>query len=100
MKFYRTWNECDTVQDFLSVYDGRTSAFPELARVCGGDHLPDIISSGPDMLIEFNTSPYDNLFHPIPSSYLQGFEMQIQVREIQSHFVTSQNCSTLYYSYF
>lgn len=82
--FCRTWNQCDSVQDFLSVYDGRTSAFPELARVCGGDYLPDIISSGPDMLIEFNTSPYDSLFHPVPSSFLLGFEMQIQVRGCQN----------------
>lgn len=68
------------MQDFVSVYDGRTSAFPELARVCGGDFLPDIISSGPDMLIEFKTSAYDSLFHPVPTSFLLGFEMQIQVR--------------------
>lgn len=80
----RTWSQCDAVQDFLSVYDGRTTAFPELARICGGDYLPDIISSGPDMLIEFQTSPYDSLYHPTPISFLLGFEMQIQVNIIYS----------------
>lgn len=80
--YTRTWSQCDSVQDFLSVYDGRTTAFPELARICGGDYLPDIISSGPDMLIEFQTSPYDSLYHPTPISFLLGFEMQIQVNII------------------
>lgn len=68
------------MQDYISVYDGRTSASAELARVCGGDSLPDIISSGSDMLIEFRTSPYDSLFHPVPTAFLLGFEMQIEVR--------------------
>lgn len=72
------------VNDYLSIFDGRTNAYPELARVCGGDFLPDIISSGSDMLIEFNTSPYDSLFHPVPTSFLQGFEMQIQVNISQA----------------
>lgn len=81
---YRTRSQCDSVQDLLSVYDGRTTAFPELARICGGDYLPDIISSGPDMLIEFQTSPYDSLYHPTPISFLLGFEIQIQVNIICS----------------
>ncbi|KAG4069705.1 hypothetical protein HA402_002284, partial [Bradysia odoriphaga] len=80
-----TWSQCDSVQDFLSVYDGRTTAFPELARICGGDYLPDIISSGPDMLIEFQTSPYDSLYHPTPISFLLGFEMQIQVMFVNAN---------------
>lgn len=79
------------MQDFLSVYDGRTTAFPELARICGGDYLPDIISSGPDMLIEFQTSPYDSLYHPTPISFLLGFEMQIQVNMIYSHIMQTLN---------
>lgn len=82
MMFYRAWNHCDTVQDYLSIYDGKTTSAPELARVCGGDSLPDIISSGPDMLIEFQTSEFDSLFHPTPVSYLLGFELQVEVSSI------------------
>lgn len=67
------------MQDRMSVYDGRTAAYPELARVCAGDTLPDIISSGSDMLIEFRTSPFDSLYHPVPTAHLLGFEMQIEV---------------------
>lgn len=76
---YRVWNHCDTIQDYLSIYDGKNTNFPELARVCGGDSLPDIISSGPDMLIVFQSSTYDTLFHPTPISYLLGFELQVEV---------------------
>lgn len=67
------------MQDFLSVRDGETTESPELARLCGGDSVPDIISSGPNMLIEFKTSPFDSLFHPVPISYLLGFELQVHV---------------------
>lgn len=69
------------MQDYLSIFDGKSSELPELARVCGGFSLPDIISSGPDMLIVFQTSPFDSLFHPIPVSYLLGFELQVEVSE-------------------
>lgn len=75
----RAWNHCDAVQDYLSIFDGKSTDFPELARICGGDSLPDIISSGPDMLIVFQTSPFDSLFHPTPMSYLLGFELQVEV---------------------
>lgn len=75
------------MQDYLSIFDGKSSEFPELARICGGDSLPDIISSGPDMLIVFQTSPFDSLFHPTPVSYLLGFELQVEVRAFASNFL-------------
>lgn len=31
------------------------------------------------MLIVFQTSPFDSLFHPTPVSYLLGFELQVEV---------------------
>lgn len=31
------------------------------------------------MLLEFHTSAYDNPFHPVPLSYLPGFELEVQV---------------------
>jgi hypothetical protein len=54
---------------------------PVLARLCGGDVIPDIVSSGSRMLVEFSTSPCDNPFHPSPVSYLPGFELDIEVSE-------------------
>ena len=68
------------VQDYLTVYDGAATTDPVLVRLCGGDVVPDIVSSGPNMLLEFHTSPFDNPFHPVPLSYLPGFELEVQVR--------------------
>jgi hypothetical protein len=69
------------VQDYLTVYDGSATTDPVLVRLCGGDVVPDIVSSGPNMLLEFHTSPFDNPFHPVPLSYLPGFELEVQVGE-------------------
>lgn len=73
------WDQCNVVQDYLTVYDGPSTLDPVLVRLCGGDVVPDIVSSGPNMLLEFHTSPYDNPFHPVPLSYLPGFELEVQV---------------------
>lgn len=32
------------------------------------------------MLLEFHTSPYDNPFHPVPLSFLPGFELDVKVK--------------------
>lgn len=77
--FVRVWDQCNVVQDYLTVYDGASTTDPVLVRLCGGDVVPDIVSSGPNMLLEFHTSPYDNPFHPVPLSYLPGFELEVQV---------------------
>lgn len=78
----RIWDQCNVVQDYLTVWDGPTRDSPVLVRLCGGDAVPDIVTRGPNMLLEFHTSPYDNPFHPVPLSYLPGFELEVQVREI------------------
>ncbi|KAI8436727.1 hypothetical protein MSG28_010210 [Choristoneura fumiferana] len=75
----KIWDQCNVVQDYLTVWDGPTRESPVLVRLCGGDAVPDIISRGPNMLLEFHTSPYDNPFHPVPLSYLPGFELEVQV---------------------
>ena len=81
---YRVWDQCNVVQDYLTVYDGAATTDPVLVRLCGGDVVPDIVSSGPKMLLEFHTSPFDNPFHPVPLSYLPGFELEVQVRAVVS----------------
>ncbi|XP_039292037.1 uncharacterized protein LOC111051716 isoform X2 [Nilaparvata lugens] len=75
----RVWDQCNVVQDYLTVYDGVSTTDAVLVRLCGGDVVPDIVSSGSNMLLEFHTSPYDNPFHPVPLSYLPGFELEVQV---------------------
>lgn len=75
----RTWDQCDIMHDYISIRDGKTSESPELARICGGDVLQDIVSSGADMVVEFHTSKYDTPFHPTPLSSLPGFEIEVDV---------------------
>lgn len=62
------------------MYDGGSTSDRVLVRLCGGDAVPDIVSSHNTMLLEFHTSPYDNPFHPVPLSFLPGFELEVQVR--------------------
>lgn len=63
--------ECpDTPSDYIAIYDGTSTSSPLLARFCGGP-LPDIISSGPDVVVEFRTSVYDTVFSGWAS--IEGF---------------------------
>ena len=77
------------IQDYLTVYDGGSTTDPVLIRLCGGDVVPDIVSSGPNMLLEFHTSSFDNPFHPVPLSYLPGFELEVQVGRFSFHHYLS-----------
>ncbi|CAH0381616.1 unnamed protein product, partial [Bemisia tabaci] len=90
-RLLRVWDECNVVQDYLTVYDGGSTMDPVLVRLCGGDAVPDIISSGPDMLLEFHTSPYDNPFHPVPLSYLPGFELDVQIMYVEARSGSSSS---------
>lgn len=76
---HRSWEQCDSEQDYLTIHDGKTLEAPMIGRICGGDALPDIVSSGSDMTIQFRTSPYDVLFHPNPVTFLPGFELEVHV---------------------
>ncbi|XP_025410123.1 uncharacterized protein LOC112683335 isoform X2 [Sipha flava] len=75
----RVWDQCNVIQDYLTVYDGSLATDPVLVRLCGGDAVPDIVSSGTNMLLEFHTSAFDNPFHPVPLSYLPGFELDVEI---------------------
>ncbi|OAD54790.1 CUB domain-containing protein 2 [Eufriesea mexicana] len=78
-RILRVWDKCNMVQDYLTVYDGDSTSDKVLVRLCGGDAVPDIVSSRNTMLLEFHTSPCDNPFHPVPLSFLPGFELEVQV---------------------
>ncbi|EAA10533.4 AGAP010817-PA, partial [Anopheles gambiae str. PEST] len=79
------WEQCDEAQDYLSIYDGAAPEAPTIGRICGGDVLPDIVSSGPEMRVEFHTSPYDVPFHPNPVTFLPGFELEVHVLYVNSN---------------
>lgn len=91
VKMLRSWEECDQVQDYISVFDGDSEAAPEIARFCGGDVLPEIVSSGTDMLVVFKTSAFDSLYHNYPLPNLLGYELQVSVKYVNSNSFTFVN---------
>ncbi|XP_052859858.1 uncharacterized protein LOC128267111 [Anopheles cruzii] len=88
----QTWNECDSVQDssnpkwkstdYITVYDGYTTRDPIILKICGGGQaIPQAISSGPELLVEFTTSPYGTFNTPQTSGHaLHGFQLEVSVR--------------------
>ncbi|XP_052564459.1 uncharacterized protein LOC120432544 isoform X2 [Culex pipiens pallens] len=84
-RILRSWEQCDSEQDYLTIHDGKTLEAPMIGRICGGDALPDIVSSGSDMTIQFRTSPYDVLFHPNPVTFLPGFELEVHILYVNSN---------------
>lgn len=64
------------------MYDGYTTREPVILKFCGGgEPVPEAISSGPEILVEFTTSPYGTFLHPTPPHSLHGFQLEVQVRE-------------------
>jgi len=79
------------IQDYIEVFDGWGSSATSLAHLCSGENIPEIISSGPELLLKFRTSPFGNPFHPLPLSYLPGFELEVQVSLCYINRAISQN---------
>ncbi|XP_038115047.1 uncharacterized protein LOC6050731 isoform X2 [Culex quinquefasciatus] len=77
-----TWNECDSVQDYITVYDGYTTRDPIMLKLCGGgEAIPPSISSGPELLVEFTTSPFGTFSSPETSAHsLHGFQLEVSVK--------------------
>ncbi|XP_055620244.1 uncharacterized protein LOC129764786 isoform X2 [Toxorhynchites rutilus septentrionalis] len=84
-RILRSWEQCDAEQDYLTIHDGKTLEAPKIGRICGGDALPDIVSSGADMVVHFTTSPYDVPFHPNPVTFLPGFELEVHILYVNSN---------------
>lgn len=76
---FRVWDRCNLIQDYIEIFDGWGPSAISLAHLCSGESIPEIISSGPEILLKFHTSPFGNPFHPLPLSYLPGFELDVQV---------------------
>ncbi|XP_045473238.1 uncharacterized protein LOC123679795 [Harmonia axyridis] len=79
----KVWDDCNDVQDYVTVYDGYTTRDPVILKFCGGgEAVPEAISSGHELLVEFSTSPYGTFSHPIPSQSLYGFQLEVEVKFI------------------
>ncbi|KAI4504001.1 hypothetical protein M0802_000472 [Mischocyttarus mexicanus] len=75
------WQDCDVIQDYVTVYDGYTTRDPVILKFCGGgEPVPEATSSGPEILVEFTTSPYGTFLHPTPQRSLHGFQLEVQVK--------------------
>lgn len=89
------WQQCDEVQDYVTVYDGYTTRDPVILRFCGGGvSVPEAISSGPELLVEFTTSPFGTFLQPADSQALHGFQLEVEVSSgsVSEHF-TNYNFS-------
>lgn len=65
----------------MTVYDGYTTRDPVILKFCGGgESVPEAISSGHELLVEFSTSPYGTFMHPAPAMSLHGFQLEVEVR--------------------
>ncbi|XP_036139984.1 uncharacterized protein LOC118644124 [Monomorium pharaonis] len=85
----RLWQDCDVVQDYVTVYDGYTTREPVILKFCGGgEPVPEAISSGPEILVEFTTSPYGTFLHPTPPHSLHGFQLEVQVTFVDAESPT------------
>ena len=78
----KLYGDCYYVGDYVRVYDGNSTTSPVLITFCRGDVVPEIMSSGPDVLIEFTTSAFDKPVHEMPWTHLAGFELKAETRFI------------------
>ncbi|XP_055538811.1 uncharacterized protein LOC129726149 [Wyeomyia smithii] len=73
----RAWSDCTGERDHLIFYDGSSTNDPVLAKYCGGDWLPKVISRGPEMLIAFHSSPFSAPLQSGQSN--RGFELDVDI---------------------
>lgn len=79
-----------TTQDYVTVYDGYTTRDPIVLKFCGGGQsVQPTTSSGPELLVEFTTSPYgtfNNLQQDANLQAFNGFQLEVEVSfvDIQS----------------
>lgn len=68
-------------QDYVTIYDGYTTRDPIILKFCGGGQsVPASISSGPELLVEFTTSPFGTFIMSQPSTQpLNGFQLEVFV---------------------
>lgn len=70
----------------MTIYDGYTTRDPVILKFCGGgEAVPEAVSSGPELLVEFTTSPYGTFLHPAPIQSLHGFQLEVEVRFQQTY---------------
>lgn len=71
-------------QDYITIYDGYTTRDPIILKFCGGGQsLPASISSGPELLVEFTTSPYGTFVGTSSQvTPLYGFLLEVSISNL------------------
>jgi hypothetical protein len=87
------------LKDYVTIYDGYTTRDPVVLKFCGGGQvIPQATSSGPELLVEFTSSPYGTFNNLQPDSNLlafNGFQLEVEVSfvDIQSPMYTKSKRS-------
>ena len=79
----RSWSECEAYGDYVVIYDGASTSSSVLARFCGSGPLAEIISSGPDVVVEFRSSVFDTVYSS--STAIEGFELNIRIITLENN---------------
>jgi hypothetical protein len=67
-----TNHSCLDSRDSITVYDGRNSQAPMIAQLCNNNRFVNVISTGPDLFIEFSAGL--PLLPQSLSNFAQGFQ--------------------------
>ncbi|XP_055708213.1 uncharacterized protein LOC129804698 [Phlebotomus papatasi] len=73
----RAWSDCTGERDHLIFYDGSSTNDPVLAKYCGGDWLPRVVSRGSEMLVAFHSSPFSAPLQTATPN--RGFELDVDI---------------------
>ena len=60
---------CRYSEDVILVYDGKDSMSPLIAQLCNRQSFVQIISSGPDLYIQFKTGSSPTIYDGFKASY-------------------------------
>lgn len=86
------------LQDYVTVYDGYTTRDPIVLKFCGGGQaVPAAVSSGPELLVEFTTSPYGT-FTGSSSQVLPLYGFQLEVSILCIAETKKKNKKPLYFA--
>ncbi|CAL4122565.1 unnamed protein product [Meganyctiphanes norvegica] len=70
-------DDCKVPDDYILIYDGGSVKDPLLAKICGTAIIPNITSSGPEMLIVFQTASSGMMNHL--ANLAAGFELEARL---------------------
>lgn len=73
--------------DVIRILDGPSPDAPVLAQFCGSGQLPEVISSGPEVLVQLISAPYQVLHN-------SKLQLEVTVRYVRSNELTANSKGT------